>query len=193
MFKNANTLVTSSVISQAAAPVDAEKESAAKRLFMLFHGYYGNLFLSKFATGELDADGKDRGIKSARIIWQNELAKFDVATVVAAAERCKQAHKEFPPSLPQFADLCAAIQPRKARPQADARIGMSTELKSTYSKRARAEAMARYRERVASQAGIVSVPDGLAGLKELIAKAVALGGGDEVATLRRLDRELVGA
>jgi hypothetical protein len=70
---------------------------------------------------------------------------------------------------------------------------MSTELKSSYSKRARSEAMARYRDRVAAQAGVVSVPDGLAGLKELIAKAVALGGGDEVATLLRLDREMAAA
>lgn len=193
MFKNVATLVTPGAIAQGPTAESAENETATKRLFMLFHGYYGNLFLSKFATGELDAEGKDRGIKSARMVWQNELRKFDVATVEAAAMRCKEAHKEFPPNLPQFAALCAAIQPRKARPQADARIGMSTELKSSYSKRARAEAMARYRDRIASQAGVVSVPDGLAGLKDLIAKAVALGGGDEVATLRRLDRELVGA
>jgi hypothetical protein len=193
MFKNAAALVTPGAFSQGSRPDSSEKETATKRLFMLFHGYYGNLFLSKYATGELDSDGKDRGIKSARQIWQSGLAKFDVATVVAAAERCKQAHKEFPPSLPQFLDLCAAIQPRKATAKGDARIGMSTELKSSYSKRARSEAMARYRDRVAAQAGVVSVPDGLAGLKELIAKAVALGGGDEVATLRRLDREMAAA
>ena len=193
MFKNAAALVTPGAFSQGSTSDSSEKETATKRLFMLFHGYYGNLFLSKYATGELDSDGKDRGIKSARQVWQSGLAKFDVATVVAAAERCKQAHKEFPPSLPQFVDLCAAIQPRKDMTKDDARIGMSTELKSSYSKRARSEAMARYRDRVAAQAGVVSVPDGLAGLKELIAKAVALGGGDEVATLLRLDREMAAA
>jgi hypothetical protein len=193
MFKNAAALVTPGAFSQGSMSDSSEKETATKRLFMLFHGYYGNLFLSKYATGELDLDGKDRGIKSARQVWQSGLAKFDVATVVAAAERCKQAHKEFPPSLPQFVDLCAAIQPRKDMTKGDARIGMSTELKSSYSKRARSEAMARYRDRVATQAGVVSVPDGLAGLKELIAKAVALGGGDEVATLLRLDREMAAA
>ena len=193
MFKNAAALVTPGAFSQGSMSDSSEKETATKRLFMLFHGYYGNLFLSKYATGELDSDGKDRGIKSARQVWQSGLAKFDVATVVAAAERCKQAHKEFPPSLPQFVDLCAAIQPRKDMTKGDARIGMSTELKSSYSKRARSEAMARYRDRVAAQAGVVSVPDGLAGLKELIAKAVALGGGDEVATLLRLDREMAAA
>ena len=193
MFKNVAALVTPGAISQGPTAESAESETATKRLFMLFHGYYGNLFLSKFATGELDAEGKDRGIKSARLVWQNELRNYDVDTVVAAAKRCKEAHKEFPPSLPQFAALCAAIQPRKARPEGDARIGMSTELKSSYSKRARSEAMARYRDRIASQAGVVSVPNGLAGLKELIAKAVALGGGDEVATLVRLDREMAGA
>ena len=193
MFKNAAALVTPGAFSQGSTSDSSEKETATKRLFMLFHGYYGNLFLSKYATGELDSDGKDRGIKSARQVWQSGLAKFDVATVVAAAERCKQAHKEFPPSLPQFVDLCAAIQPRKDMTKGDARIGMSTELKSSYSKRARSEAMARYRDRVAAQAGVVSVPDGLAGLKELIAKAVALGGGDEVATLLRLDREMAAA
>ena len=193
MFKNAAALVTPGAFSLGSMSDSSEKETATKRLFMLFHGYYGNLFLSKYATGELDSDGKDRGIKSARQVWQSGLAKFDVATVVAAAERCKQAHKEFPPSLPQFVDLCAAIQPRKDMTKGDARIGMSTELKSSYSKRARSEAMARYRDRVAAQAGVVSVPDGLAGLKELIAKAVALGGGDEVATLLRLDREMAAA
>ena len=44
-----------------------------------------------------------------------------------------------------------------------------------------------FRARMDADTGHMRVDDGLSGLSQLIAKAVALAGGDEVSTLRRLD------
>lgn len=187
MFKPVSALVSQDKI--AAEPQRHDGDVTVKRLFMLFHGWYGNLFLSKFATGDLDADGKDRGIKSARIVWASELREFDAEVVMEAAARCKSSHQEFPPSLPQFIAICKAIRPR-ATFKAEAptnRIGMSAEAKSAHSRRVREEAMAKLRARMDAETGHMRVDAGLDGLKQLVAKAVALGGGDEVAELRRLE------
>jgi hypothetical protein len=61
---------------------------------------------------------------------------------------------------------------------------MDSALQAEYSARARAEAMAAYQRRVAAEK---RATDGLPMLQQLVAQAVALAGGDEVATLRRLE------
>lgn len=188
MFKPVSALLSQPTAAQPAANADADV--TVKRLFMLFHGWYGNLFLSKFATGDLDADGKDRGIKSARIVWTSELRDYEPEVVMDAAARCKTEHAEFPPSLPQFIALCKAVRPRpvfRAEPPAN-RIGMSDELRSQYSRRVREQAMAKLRARIDAETGLMRVGDGLDALKQLIAKAAALAGADEGAELARLDR-----
>lgn len=167
-------------------------DTTVKRLFMYLHGLYGNLFLSKYATGDLDAQGKDRGILSARMVWRSELARFDEDTVMSAARRCKEDHKEFPPNLGQFEAICRAVAPRRAvaPPAAGNLIGMSAEARSAHSRRVREAAMAKMRARVDADTGHVAVQPDIDGLKQLVALAVATAGGDEVATLRRLDFEL---
>lgn len=199
MFKHASDLVEN--LGRAPAPVErAELVDSGKvtaktvaRLFMLFHGWYGTLFTAKFATGERDELGKDRGIKSARMVWQSDLAEFDDETVMAAAARCKAEHPEFPPSLPQFVALCRAARPVKTwRPESDEAsnlIGMSPELRAAHSKRVREEALARLRgihPKDARDEEARRAP-GLRGLMHAIADAVACAGGDEVAELRRLE------
>ena len=186
MFKPVAALINQDTIAQQPA---AEPDQTVNRLFMLFHGWYGNLFISKFATGERDANGKDKGIKSARIVWASELREFDAETVMEAARRCKARHEEFPPSLPQFVAICKAVRPRPAfsAPRPSNVIGMSDELRAQHSKRIREEAMAKLRARMDADTGHMRVDDGLTGLHQLIAKAVGLAGGDEVAELRRLD------
>lgn len=156
---------------------------------MLFHGMYGNLFLSRFATGELDAEGKDRGVKSAMVVWQSDLSRFDADVIRHAAERCKAEHVKFPPTLPEFLEICRSLQPRRASVQTQATIGMSDDLKSSYTAKARAMAMARYRANVAAEVGIVRVDNGVRGILQLVASAVALAGGDEAAVLLRIERE----
>lgn len=167
----------------------SEAESPVKRLFLLFHGYYGALFLSRYQTGDDDLQGKDRGVKSAMKVWQAELAHFEPQDIEAAAMRCKADHPDFPPTLPQFLALCKAVRVRQpTKPNGPGAIEMSGELRSSYTAKARAEAMHRYRANLAAEVGKVETEGGIRGMQTLIAQAVALAGGDEVAILRRFDQ-----
>jgi len=87
--------------------------AVVRKLFMLLHGSYGTLFLSKFATGEKDAAGRDKGIRAAMKVWDAKLSRFGDSVVEAAADRLSTQHPEFPPNLPQFESLCVALMPRK--------------------------------------------------------------------------------
>ncbi len=168
---------------QSPMPVDV-----VNNIFKVFHGFYGNLFLSKFSTGEADAKGGDAGIVSARQIWGHGLRDFDAGTVKAALAQCMDRHPEFPPSLPQFVALCAANEPREAyRPEPA--LGMSQTLRSEYAAKARA-IVAKHDAKAKPTFQTEPSAAGLDLLKQAIANAVATAGGDEVATLLRLDREL---
>jgi hypothetical protein len=181
--------VTDSIEPKTQAP------SIVGQLFMHFHGSYGNLFSSKFATGQLNDQGLDKGILSARMVWANALAKFAPDIVMQAAERCKTLHKDFPPNLHQFLEICEACQPRAAYkpPEQAAQIGMSEDLRSAYSKRAREAAMAKIQRIDDAKHGHVETSDGLPGLIQLCAKAMALAGHDEARALFLIERRLVGA
>ena len=103
---------------QAATAQPAQQvEPRIKRLFMLLHGRYGTAFTSKFATGKLDAAGSDRGTLSAMLVWQSDLRRYADDVVQEAAQRCKDAHPTFPPSLPEFEALCKACMPRETYAQ----------------------------------------------------------------------------
>jgi len=156
-------------------------------IFKVFHGFYGNLFLSKFSTGEVDAQGGDAGIVSARQIWGHGLREFDAGVVRAALAQCVERHPEFPPSLPQFVALCAANKPREVYRPAQPALQMSQQLKSAYSARAREINERHARKAIDRKTGFVDLPMSLDGLKAAIANAVATAGGDEAAELRRLD------
>lgn len=88
-------------------------EQRIKHLFMLLHGRYGTVFTAKFATGKLNASGNDRGMLSAMVVWQADLQRYTDDVLLQAAQRCKQAHPTFPPSLPEFDELCRAEVPVK--------------------------------------------------------------------------------
>jgi hypothetical protein len=167
-------------------------ETIVNNVFKVLHGFYGNLFLSKFASGVTDAAGRDKGVASARTVWAFSLRRFNESTVVAALDRCQAMHPEFPPSLPQFTAVCAACEPREVYRPSNA-IGMSSDLRSQYARQARA-----INEKHADRARRRSTGDkplapGLDGLKQAIASAVACAGGDEVGELLRLDRMFVRA
>lgn len=170
---------------QAPMPVDV-----VNNIFKVFHGFYGNLFLSKFSTGEVDPQGGDAGIVSARQIWGHGLRDFDAGTVKAALAQCLTQHPVFPPSLPQFVALCAANKPREVYRPAVPALEMSQGLKSAYSARAREINERHARKAIDRKTGYVDLPQSLDGLKAAIANAVATAGGDEVAKLRRLDQML---
>ena len=175
--------------AQPGQPQQSIDDSGIKRVFMVLHGYYGNLFLSKFATGHVE-NGEDEGITNARKIWAFGLRDFDAGTIKTALRLCQQAHPEYPPSLPQFAALCAANKPRAVFMPAQAAIGMGQELRSRYARQAREIIAKHHAKAAAMRTGHVDLPPGLDGLKIAIAVAVAAAGGDEAATLTRLDREL---
>ena len=161
-------------------------EAGVKRVFMVLHGFYGNLFLSKFATGVIE-NGEDQGIANARKIWAHGLRAYDAETVKTALSACQAQHSEYPPSLPQFVALCAAARPREVF-QSSNRIGMSDALRSRYARQARA-VIAKHEEKARNRAtGYVPLPPGLDGLKQAIANAIGAAGGDEGAALLRLDR-----
>lgn len=169
------------------AQAQALPVEVVNNIFKVMHGFYGNLFLSKYSTDEVDEQGGDAGIVSARQIWAHGLREFNPGVVKAALAQCMREHPKFPPSLPEFAALCAANKPREVYRPAQPALEMSQKLKSAYSARAR-----EINERHASKAidrktGYVELPQTLDGLKAAIANAVTTAGGDEAKELRRLD------
>jgi hypothetical protein len=187
MFKP--IVVTPETVAQVAASAEA-KRAQASSVFKVMHGFYGNLFLSKFASGQLNDAGDDIGVINARSIWGHGLVTFDELTIKTALSNCMDRHPEFPPSLPQFVLLCRAATPRKVYRPAVPEIEMSQGLRSEYARKAR-EINTKHAERAQQRVtGFIPLPMSLDGLKQSIAQAVALAGGDEAATLMRLDREL---
>jgi hypothetical protein len=182
MFKP--VVVSLDSVRQAAQSMPLE---TVNNVFKVFHGYYGNLFLSKFSTGIIE-DGDDQGIANARRIWAYGLRGFDAATVKDALRQCQQRHPEFPPSLPQFAALCSACRPREV--YRTLALSMGQELRSQYARQARAINEKHAQKQAAKATGYREVPTGLAGLLQAVAGAVGAAGGDEAATLARLEREL---
>lgn len=163
-----------------ATKVEPPMPHAADAVFRAMHGFYGQLWLSKFATGQPDADGADAGVVSAKAIWAHGLRDFDATTVRMALRQCLERHPEFPPSLPQFVSMCRANQPREAYRQA---LPMSGALVAERSKAERKKLRA-LRQRLKDEA---PAPVGLPALFAAIADAVGCAGGDEASELRRLE------
>ena len=162
----------------------ATPNDTANNVFKVFHGFYGNLFLSKFTNGQIGPDGADQGVVSARAIWVHGLRDFDLSTVKTALARVMDAHPEFPPTLPQFVQLCKACAPRAVYVEALPPAKPNPEI----ARKAR-DGLQSLKARLTTTA-----PDtGLALLKQAIADAVGCAGGNEAAELARLDRMFQGA
>lgn len=181
------TLAAQAIQHAQTAPESLQVAPVIRKLFILLHGSYGNLFISKFSTGEKDAQGRDKGIRAAMKVWEAKLSQYPADVVETAAGRMTAAHAEYPPNLPQFEVLCMAAMPREAyRPPVTA-LPMSGKLRSEYAARARA-INEKHAQKVAKRAtGRVDLPSGLDGLKQAIADAVATAGGNEARELHRLD------
>ena len=173
-------------LQESSAPRD---EGTANSVFEVLHGFYGNVFLSRYVVGQTE-NGEDVGISNARRMWGFGLREFDEATVKAALGRAKVRYLDFPPNLPQFLDLCRALRPRAVIPEGQALIPMGGQLRSRYARDARAIMEKHARRAAAIHTGARDLSPGLGGLKEAIASAVAAAGGDEAAELLRLDRVL---
>jgi hypothetical protein len=174
-------------IAQAAiaAAKPATNGTAVDVVFRAMHGFYGQLWLSKFATGQVGADGADAGVLNAKLIWSHGIRQFSVGTVKAALRQCIERHPEFPPSLPQFVSLCRANAPRAVfKPE----LPMSGALVAEHNKSAR-EKLREMRAALRAKQQEAETPQpGLPALFAAIADAVRCAGGNESAELIRLDR-----
>lgn len=155
-----------------------------KRLFMLFHGMYGNQLLDKFRTNQLNDAGEDMGILSAQAVWLNGLKEFDFNIVRAAVGKCDQKHKTFPPSLPEFRDICKGLVPRKFSEPSDApRLPMSDELKREIKDRNRQ----MITELKLGRANSSDFGKGLPALLLMVAQSIGDAGGNEAKALLTLE------
>lgn len=183
MSKPIQSLVASVGTAQPQPQLDDE---GIRHVFKVLHGFYGNLFLSKWAIGRVEENGEDEGITNARRIWAYGLREFDLDDIKLALRRCQASHPEFPPSLPQFVALCEAAKPRKTwQPPAQPALEMSEELRQ----QRRSEAARKAREALQRWQDVGEV-SGLEALKQSIASAVGAAGGDEASALLRLNRDL---
>lgn len=112
-MNNVATLAAAAIQQAQAQPEALQVAPVIRKLFILLHGSYGNLFISKFSTGEKDAQGRDKGIRAAMKVWESKLAQYSADVVETAAGRMTAAHAEYPPNLPQFEVLCIAAMPRQ--------------------------------------------------------------------------------
>lgn len=162
-------------------PRTAVSTDTASNVFKVLHGFYGNLFLSKFVNGQTGDDGVDQGVISAKMIWAHGLRDFDRETIKTALTRVMQAHPDYPPNFPQFAALCKAAAPRAVYQRALPAPSVDN--------RAHAQ---KARELLGSIRKEKPTDNGLDLLKQAIADAVRCAGGDEGATLARLDKQFKG-
>ena len=102
-------------VREAASQPRAKREASPtmRKLFVLLHGSYGSLFLSKYATGEKSEAGGDKGVAAAMLVWDAALSKFAPDVIETAARRLMAESPEFPPNMPQLEKVCDAITPRK--------------------------------------------------------------------------------
>lgn len=75
------------------------------RIFIRLHGRFGNNFLDKFKTGQVDANGNDLGILNAKQVWSEELA----GTSVDRIKNALQHSYDYAPSCDQFKAQCKTI------------------------------------------------------------------------------------
>lgn len=157
-------------------------QATIERLFMLFHGYWGNHALDRFAIGRTDESGADIGLVNAKRQWGRELAEFDGNTLYAAAKRARDAGLKFAPSLPEFIGYCRAIRPRV--PETHRIEHAKAPADSTQVLAARNA----IRDFLGDLKTITAATD--CPLIGLIAAAVGLAGGDEVGALRELEANI---
>lgn len=78
------------------------------RLFSRLAAYYGS---QKLATMWVDAD-----MAEVKAVWSEQLGRFEPASISAALQRLVDSGNQWPPTLPEFVELCrqAAIGRQQA-------------------------------------------------------------------------------
>lgn len=112
-MNNLATLAQQAIQNTGQQPAPKGDNPTIRKLFLILHGSYGSLFTTKFSTGERDANGKDKGIRAAMLVWESALAKYSPDTIETAAKSLAEECPDFPPNLPQFEAICRAVMPRQ--------------------------------------------------------------------------------
>ncbi len=68
------------------------------RLFSRLAAYYGS---QKLATMWVDAD-----MAEVKAVWSEQLGRFEPASISAALQRLVDSGNQWPPTLPEFVELC---------------------------------------------------------------------------------------
>jgi hypothetical protein len=168
----------------------AESAQNAESVFMAFHGFYGSMFASKFAIGQLEG-GMDLGVLNAKRTWAWGLRAFSNQTVKRALDSIlSDPASKFKGQIPHLGEFCALC--REFAPVATCKpdtLALTTrpDPKARADRAEKNRAMvARYRYKPEAEVEAAPAP-GLDALKQVVAQAVGLAGGDEAAELRRLD------
>lgn len=86
-----------------------------RRLFAVLHASYGSLFTAKFSTGELNADGTDKGIRAALLYWDRSLSNYEDDIVEKAIHQVQFNNPNYPPNLPHILKECEILKSQKER------------------------------------------------------------------------------
>ena len=79
------------------------------RLFSRLAAFYGS---QKLATMWVDAD-----MAEVKAVWSEQLGRFEPASISAALQRLVDSGNQWPPTLPEFVELCrqAAVGRQQAQ------------------------------------------------------------------------------
>jgi len=93
----------------ATPPMAPLPDSWVERIFDRMQGMYGSLWVDRWRSGEtVERNGRqfDRGLLNAKATWAQELGGFSGQheRIARALESCR--HRNMPPTLPEFLDLC---------------------------------------------------------------------------------------
>lgn len=113
-MNHAHDLAESAFDAGAHHRVRPEPSAWVRKLFVVLAAAYGTTFLAKFATGDINDNGEDKGVRAALLLWESDLISFDPGVIEAAVARCREESPVFPPNLPQIVQACKAITPRKS-------------------------------------------------------------------------------
>lgn len=95
------------------------KIDAGRFVFAKMFTVYGNVWLDKWRTGVLDAQGNDEGALGSMREWTKALEPFSKDRILTACERVRDpAYRPkfygVPPSLGEFVELCKSVRPPDA-------------------------------------------------------------------------------
>ena len=75
-----------------------QQDTLIERVFIRMNSIYGSLWASRYPSEAL--------LAAAKAEWRLALGLKTLAQIKRAMEECHEAHRHFPPTLGEFAELC---------------------------------------------------------------------------------------